>query len=69
MSFIRFTNAEGATQAVNIDRINSTTYRRAEGDLQKSRIAIEIAGEETAVFVHGDEAARVWAVIEKLLAE
>jgi len=67
MRFIKFAHPEGGSQAVNRERITSVVYRRLEGG--RSRLSMDLGEKGDAVVLFGEEADRVWEIVEGLTEE
>lgn len=68
MKFIEVAHPEGGRFLVHVDHITSVHYRPAEGDV-KPRLGLDLDNRQNDVIVFGDEADRVWKILEKLTGD
>jgi hypothetical protein len=66
MKFIELKHPEGGVQIINLDHVSSAHYRAAGGEVQKSRLAVELGSAEDSVIVFGEEADRVYRLLSSL---
>ena len=68
MKFIEFAHPEGGRFLVHIDHITSAHYRAGEGDV-KTRLGLDLDQRQNDVIIFGEEADRIWKILQKLLGE
>ena len=66
MKFIEAAHPEGGRVAVSVRHISSVNYKPSPGGGIKSRLAIDLDNGELDVVLLGEEADRVWALIQPL---
>jgi hypothetical protein len=68
MKFIEFAHPEAGIVMVHVDHITSAHFRKGEGDV-KTRLGLDLDERQNEIIIFGDEAERVWQVLQKLKAE
>ena len=67
MKFIEFTHPEGGSIVVHVDHITSAHFRPAEGAV-KSRLGLDLDQRQNEVIIFGEEAERVWQLLQTLIS-
>jgi hypothetical protein len=68
MKFIEFTHPEGGRIVVHIDHITSAHFRKGDGEVKK-RLGLDLDHRQNEVVIFGEEAERVWQLLQKLRIE
>lgn len=66
MKFIDVTHPEGGRLIIHIDHLTSAHYRPGERDV-KTRLGLDIDERQNEVVLFGDEAERVWKLLQSLV--
>ena len=65
MRFIEVAHPEGGRLLVNLDHITAAHFRPGEGDV-KTRIGLDLDERQNDVVLFGEEAERVWQILQSL---
>ena len=66
MKFLEVAHPEGGRFIIHIDHLTSGHYRPAERDV-KARLGLDLDARQNEIVLFGDEAERVWQVLQELL--
>jgi len=67
MKFIEFSHPEGGRIVVHVDHITSANYRPGEGAV-KTRLGLDLDQRQNEVIIFGEEAERVWQLLQTLIS-
>lgn len=64
MKFIELAHPEGGRMIIHLDHITSAYFRQGEGEM-KTRLGLDLDERQNEIVIFGEEAERVWTVLQR----